>query len=131
MILDIVLDDIYFDNVLPQIIVLDISNLRIFVSLLHKITEMIFLHLFNYLYQSIIECSRQICLLLIFPLQISEFLDITTMFSDHNIAKLQDLHNLLINWLILILGKPWQLVSFASNQAGSTLNSLNLTSLSR
>lgn len=38
MVLDIVLDDIYFDNVLPQIIVLDISNLRIFVSLLHKIT---------------------------------------------------------------------------------------------
>ena len=86
MILNIIFYDIYLDNILPKIIILNVSNLCILISLLDEVIQMILFHLFNYFNQSIVEGSGQIGLLVIVLFEIGKFLDSTVMLLNYSIA---------------------------------------------
>lgn len=55
MVLNIILDAIDLNDVLPEMVVLNIRYLRVFVLLLSQVEEVIRLHLFDDLYESIIK----------------------------------------------------------------------------
>ena len=60
IILNIPLDNIHLHYIFPTVIILNISYLRIFIFLLHQIIQMVCLHLFYDLHQSVVECCCQI-----------------------------------------------------------------------
>ena len=60
IILNIPLDNIHLHDILPTVIVLNISYLRILVLLLHQIVQMVCLHLVYDLHQPVVECCCQV-----------------------------------------------------------------------
>ena len=55
VVLDVVLDGIDLDDVLSEVVVLYVCDLRVFIPLLSQIVEMIGLHLFDDLPQPVVE----------------------------------------------------------------------------
>lgn len=55
MVLNIILDSVDLNDVLPEMVVLNIRYLRVFVLLLGQVEEVISLHLFDDLYEPIIK----------------------------------------------------------------------------
>ena len=55
MIFDIVFDNVDFDDVFPEVIVLDIGNLSVLVFFLHQIAEVVSFHIFYYFYQAVVK----------------------------------------------------------------------------
>jgi len=86
VIFDIVFNHIYFDNVFPETVVLNIRDLRILISLLNKIVDVILLHFFDYFDQTVIESCGQAYLLVVFFLKIAKLLNVYIVFLYHNVA---------------------------------------------
>lgn len=130
MILNIIFYDIDFNDTFSEIIIFNICNLSIFVSLLHEVIKVILLHFFNNFCKSIIESCSEIDLLIIIFFKITEFLDSAVMLFNHSIAVLEQRYDLFIHWFSLVLGKWRELFSFACLHTSSAIHhSLNFTSL--
>lgn len=102
VIFDVVFDDIDFDDVLSQVVVLDICDLSVFVAFLHEITEMVGLHLFDYLDQPVVECSSNVGLMGVLLLQTTESLYILAVLVDNCVAQLQGINYLMVNGLVFV-----------------------------
>ena len=103
IILNIPLDNIHLYYIFPTVIILNISYLRIFIFLLHQIIQMVCLHLFYDLHQSVVECCCQIHLSVVLLFEIWEFLYVWGLFWNHRVAEFQDVHYLVVYWLLLEL----------------------------
>ncbi len=130
MILNIIFYDIDFNDTLPEIIILNVSNLSILVSLLYEVVKVVLFHFLNDFHKSIIESCSKIDLLIIIFLEITEFLDSAVVLLNYSITVFEQRYDLFIHWFSLVLWKWRELFSFASLHTSSTIHhSLNFTSL--
>ena len=130
MILNIIFYDIDFNDTFSEIIIFNICDLSILVSLLYEVIKMILFHFFNDFCKSIIESCREIDLLIIIFFKITEFLDSAVMLLNHSIAIFEQRYDLFIHWFSLVLWKWRELFSFARLHTSSAIHhSFNLTSL--
>lgn len=104
MFFDVVLDHVDLDDVLPQCIVLDVCDLRVFIFFLGQVADMIVFHLLDDLYESVVERSGQVDLVGVVLFDFAEFLDVGGVLGDHLIAEFKDIDGLLIYWFVLVLG---------------------------
>jgi hypothetical protein len=82
VILNVVLNHIDLDDVLPQMVVLNIGYLGVLIPLLSQIEEVIGLHLLNDFHQSIVEGGGDVHLLLVLLLEGGEPVDVGGVLGD-------------------------------------------------
>ena len=89
MVLNVILDAVDLDDVLPEVIVLYICDLRVFVLLFSEVEEVIGFHFLDDLDQPIVEGRGELYLMLVFLLQPCEAVDVGVVIGDAAIAQPQ------------------------------------------
>jgi len=116
MVFNIVLDPIDLYDVLPEVVVLNICDLRVLVPFLREVEQMVRLHLLDDLHQPVVEGSGEVHLLLVLLLQRGKTVDVRAVLGYTAAAQPQNLHYLLVNRLLLILRVVRKVVSLADPQ---------------
>lgn len=102
-----------FDDVLPDVVVLDLCDLSVLVPLLHQVGQVVGFHLLNDLHQPVVESSSQLGLLGVLLLQTAKLLEVAVVVGHHGVAQFQNAHNFLVNGFVLVLWQMGQLVLLA------------------